>query len=55
LVAFVRKFIDENPLIVCSEELSYIKDKLITDKDQFKIKQKTGVIIITIKEDRFVD
>ncbi|KAK3748436.1 hypothetical protein QZH41_017308 [Actinostola sp. cb2023] len=53
LVLFVRKFLDENPLIVCSEELSYIKSKLITDQDQFKIKQKTGVINMSINENSY--
>ena len=52
LVSFVRKFLDENPFIACSEELSYIKDKLITDQDQLKIKQKAGAMSICAKENR---
>ncbi|XP_031565078.1 uncharacterized protein LOC116300360 isoform X1 [Actinia tenebrosa] len=53
LVLFLRKFLDENPLIVCSEELAYVKDKLITHKDQFKVKQKTGVISICINQNSY--
>ena len=50
---FVRKFLDNNPLIVCSEELQYIKKKLLdSEKDELKVKQRAGVLSIRVKKDR---
>ena len=49
----MRKFLDDNPLIVCSEELQYIKKKLLdSEKDELKVKQRAGVLSIRVKKDR---
>ncbi|XP_032237726.2 uncharacterized protein LOC116618309 [Nematostella vectensis] len=54
ILRFVRKFLDDNPLIVCSDELSYIKTKLVSDEvDQLKVKQKAGVLSLHIQRLRY--
>ncbi|XP_041452763.1 uncharacterized protein LOC121405854 [Lytechinus variegatus] len=50
VVKFVQQFLADNPFSVCSEEVSFIKRELITEKDEIKMKQKSGVIVITIRE-----
>lgn len=52
MLIFVRRFLDENPLIACSDELQYIKSKLLSDNDELKIKQKAGVLNININQDK---
>lgn len=44
LIKFINKFIEENPLLVCSDEISKVKKELVKEEDEFKVKQKTGVI-----------
>ena len=44
LVRFVVDFINSNPFIVCSDELSFIKKQLHRHGDEMKVKQKTGVV-----------
>jgi len=44
LVKFVNNFITDNPLLVCSDEISKIKKKIVQEQDEFKVKQKAGVI-----------
>ena len=48
ILIFIRKFLDENPFTVCSEELAFIKKELITDEDEIKTKQKAGVVSLHI-------
>lgn len=52
MLSFVRRFIDENPLIACSDEFQYIKSKLLTDADQLKVKQKAGILNIRANQDQ---
>ena len=52
MLSFVRRFLDENPLIACSEELQYVKSRLLTDADQLKVKQKAGVLNIRTNQDK---
>ena len=52
MLTFVRRFLDENPLIACSEELQYIKTKLLADTDQLKVKQKAGILNIRANQDK---
>lgn len=52
MLMFVRRFLDENPLIACSDELQYVKTKLLTDNDQLKVKQKAGVLNIRANQDK---
>jgi hypothetical protein len=42
VVDFLCEFISSNPFIVCSDELSYIKKELLSEKDELKVRQKTG-------------
>lgn len=44
---FVKKFIDDNPLCVCSDEISRTKKLLSTD-DDCKLKQKMGEVHLKI-------
>ena len=44
LIKFINKFMEENPLLVCSDEISKVKKNLVEEQDDFKVKQKTGVI-----------
>ena len=52
MLTFVRRFLDENPLIACSEELQYVKTKLLADTDQLKVKQKAGILNIRANQDK---
>ena len=52
MLTFVRRFLDENPLIACSDELLYVKTKLLADTDQLKVKQKAGILNIRANQDK---
>ena len=52
MVKFISKFLDDNPLVVCSEEVTFIKKSLVDTQDDLKIKQKSGVIRYKIVKDR---
>jgi len=47
-IKFLNTFIQENPLLVCADEISKIKKELVKEGDDFKVKQKTGVIAYKI-------
>jgi len=53
LMKFLNKFIEENPLLLCSEEISNIKKNVVKDNDEFKIKQKAGVVNYKIVQNRY--
>ncbi|XP_065072274.1 uncharacterized protein LOC135696715 [Rhopilema esculentum] len=53
MTKFISKFLDDNPLMVCSEEVSYIKKSLVDSQDDLKIKQKSGVLRYKICQDRY--
>ncbi|CAH1798516.1 unnamed protein product [Owenia fusiformis] len=53
IAKFVDQFLEENPLCVCSDEISYIKNKLITEKDEFKLKQKNSQVIMKLSQDNY--
>lgn len=53
MLTFVRRFLDENPLIACSDELQYVKTKLLADTDQLKVKQKAGILNIRANQDKY--
>ena len=55
LVKFTSKFLDDNPLMVCSEEVTFIKKSLADAQDDLKIKQKSGVLRYKIVKDRYVE
>ena len=50
LVTLLKRFIDENPLCVCSEEINYMKKDLLRDTDEVKLKQKTSQVVLKLKE-----
>ncbi|CAK8683370.1 uncharacterized protein LOC143450893 [Clavelina lepadiformis] len=53
LTKFLRRFLDENPLLPCRDELTYVKKELIEDGDSLKMKQKQGVITAEIKQNKY--
>ncbi|XP_023931502.1 uncharacterized protein LOC106155069 [Lingula anatina] len=53
VLKFIRNFIQENPLCVCSEEISFIKKDLLQDCDDIKLKQKLSQIILKVKKDQY--
>lgn len=53
MIKFVKTFLEENPLCVCSEEISVIKKDLLTPEDEIKLKQKTSQIVLKIKKDAY--
>ena len=52
MTKFISKFLDENPLMVCSEEVTYVKKSLVDVQDDLKIKQKAGVLRYKIVQGR---
>ena len=53
VISFIKKFLDENPFCVCSEELNHIKKNIINaENDEFKVKTKSGIISVNINQDR---
>lgn len=53
VIKFVNNFMAENPLIVCSEEISQIRKKIVQEQDDFKVKQKAGTINYKIISKRY--
>ncbi|XP_077999872.1 uncharacterized protein LOC144452625 [Glandiceps talaboti] len=53
VLQFLNQLLYDNPFTVCSDELSFIKNDLITSKDELKTKQKSGVISMTINQDNY--
>jgi len=49
---FILKFMDENPLCCCSEEISKVK-KLLTTNDVMKLSQKTSAVSLTIYKENY--
>lgn len=50
---FLRKFIDENPLICCYDEITELKNILNGNNDELKLKQKISTIVLKIVNDRY--
>ena len=53
VVKFMRTFMDENPLMACSEELSFIRKELVRPCDEIKVNRKAGCITLTIVEGKY--
>lgn len=49
ILKFINNFIDENPLCCCYSEIIDIK-KQLSDSDEFKLKQKTSTVVLSVKE-----
>jgi ubiquitin-protein ligase len=54
LLLFIKRFLDENPFIACSDEVVYIKKELIGEQDDLKLKQKSGIVYMTIRQNKLV-
>ena len=50
---FVKNFIVDNPLCVCSEEISNIKKRVLQENDEIRLKQKTSQVVIKLKQDAY--
>lgn len=48
ILRFLRKFIDENPLSCCYDEINALKQSLNMDADEIKLKQKSSAIGLKI-------
>jgi hypothetical protein len=53
MVQFVKTFLDENPLCVCSEEIAFIKKDLMTPEDEIKLKQKTSQFSLKLRQKNY--
>ncbi|KAK2174434.1 hypothetical protein NP493_803g00018 [Ridgeia piscesae] len=53
IVQFVKNFIVDNPLCVCSEEISNIKKRVLQENDEIRLKQKTSQVVIKLKQDAY--
>lgn len=53
LVRFVNKFIDDNPLCVCSDEISSIKKNILGARDELKLKQKSSQVLFKLHEKEY--
>nr|KAG5708892.1 hypothetical protein BaRGS_009301 [Batillaria attramentaria] len=53
MIRFVKTFVDENPLSVCSEEIAFIKKELLTPEDEIKLKQKTSQIVLKLRQEKY--
>lgn len=53
VIRFVKAFIEENPLSVCSDEISAVKRLLVGEKDEVKLKQKTSEIAVKVHQEQY--
>eukprot|EP00118_Oscarella_pearsei_P004439 m.19008 g.19008 ORF g.19008 m.19008 type:complete len:334 (+) comp27771_c0_seq5:312-1313(+) len=53
ILLFIKAAVDNNPFLACSEEVAYIKNELISKSDDIKIRQKSGKIVVQIKEEKY--
>ena len=51
---FIRKFLDDTPLCVCSEEINVIKKDLVHEGDEVKLKQKTSQVVVKLREGNYL-
>jgi len=53
VLKFIAKFIDENPLCCCSEDISAVKE-MLESGDSIKLSQKSSTVSVTIRQDRYL-
>ncbi|GFR62226.1 E3 ubiquitin protein ligase RIN2 [Elysia marginata] len=53
IVQFVSSFLDGNPLCVCADEISLVKEKLSKEKDEVKLKQKSSQVTLKICQEEY--
>ena len=54
LVNFVRNFVIDNPLCVCSDEIASVKKDLLEENDKLKLKQDTSQILIKVVQEQYI-
>lgn len=52
LIKFIRKFIDENSLICCYEEINTLR-KTLSEQDELKLKQKNSIVVLKLKNGEY--
>nr|CAB3261955.1 uncharacterized protein LOC100177726 [Phallusia mammillata] len=54
LIKFLRKFLDENPLLPCRDELTAVKKNILQEGvDSIKMKQKQGQVSVHVKQEQY--
>lgn len=53
LINFVKNFLIENPLCVCSEEILTVKKKFLQSEDTVNLKQKTSQVVYRISQEQY--
>ena len=53
IVKFVRNFVIENPLCVCSDEIAAVK-KDLEERDKLKLKQDSAQVLLKITQEQYV-
>ena len=53
MTKFIRRFIDDNPLCVCSDAITKIRRTLLGPSDEMKLKQKTSQIVLNLSEQQY--
>jgi hypothetical protein len=53
VMSYVCEFISSTPFIVCSEEINYIKNNIVREGDELKLKHKAGGIYYKAYQDRY--
>lgn len=53
MINFVKEFLIENPLCVCSEEILSVKKKLLTSDDSVILKQATSKVVYRISQEQY--
>lgn len=52
-IKFIKRFIDDNPLSCCYDEINVLKSGLKGDKDELKLKQKSSTIIVKVVNNEY--
>ncbi|KAL5010314.1 hypothetical protein ScPMuIL_012619 [Solemya velum] len=53
MINFIMNFMEENPLCICSDEISDIKKKMLSDCDDLKLKQKSSQLVFRICQNNY--
>jgi len=51
---FLKKLLDESPLLPCKDELNRAKNSFLEDSHTIKLKKKQGIIILDLKKNRYL-
>jgi len=53
VLKFIESFMDEHPLLCCSEEISKIKQEVAGENDEIKLRQKSSSIILISSHEKY--